>query len=161
MRQQGVTVDERLCNVEDLAARTLGVITKQLERPLVRHRVSLHQDTLGALDHSPTAERPLEAVIFRESPQHDVDRTLDFRGVTVGDVGEDSTLRSFVDEAGVVDREQRNHGAGCFTHDPADVVKRVLRALAQPDERDVGTLLARHLAHLFNVELARDHRVTK
>lgn len=87
-----MAVDNRLGDVENLAAAVLGVVAKKLEGSLVIESVTLHQDALGPLDHGATAECALEAVVFRKPAQHDVDRALDLRRLTVRDVGEDSAL---------------------------------------------------------------------
>ena len=44
-------------------------------------------------------------------------------------------------------------------HDPVDQIERVLRALAEPDERDVGSLPGGHRADVLDLDLARDHLV--
>ncbi len=53
--------------------------------------------------------------------------------------------------------EDRDHGAFRLLHDARDQVERVLGALAQADERDVGHRLGGGGRDLGDLELARDH----
>lgn len=62
-------------------------------------------------------------------------------GVVVGDVGEDPAFRGFVDEVGFACVEEGDDGAGGFVHDVVDHFERVLGALAEGDEGDVGLFL--------------------
>ena len=55
--------------------------------------------------------------------------------------------------------DQDDHRAGRLVHDLLDQVERVLGALAEPDERDVGSLPRGHRADVLDLDLARDHLV--
>ena len=55
--------------------------------------------------------------------------------------------------------DQDDHRAGGLLDDLLDQVERVLGALAEPDERDVGSLPGGHRADVFDLDLARDHLV--
>jgi hypothetical protein len=52
--------------------------------------------------------------------------------------------------------EQDDDGAGGFAHDLVEHVQRVLRALPEADERDVGPLAGGHDADVLHVDLASD-----
>ena len=134
----------------------LRVAAEEIEAVLVGDSVALHEDALGAFDHRAAAEGAFEVVEVRETAQHDVDRALDLRGLTMGDVRENASLRGLAHERGVVGMEQGDHGARRLLDDSRDVVEGVLGALAQADERNIGSLLPGQLAHLFDIELTSD-----
>lgn len=89
--------NDRLCNVDQLLSIVLRVGAEHLERPLLVDRMAGHQDPLRLLDHRPAAERSLEVLILGEALQRDVDRALQFLGVSVDDIGEDAALGRLVD----------------------------------------------------------------
>jgi hypothetical protein len=76
-------------------------------------------------------------------------------------VTEDASLGRFLHEVRIAGVEQGDHRAGGFSHDLVDQVERVLRALPEADERDVGSLPRRHGAHVFHIDLAGDHLVSE
>ena len=53
--------------------------------------------------------------------------------------------------------EQDDDGAGCLLDDLLDHVERVLGALAEPDERDIGPFSRRNRPDVFDLDLASDH----
>jgi hypothetical protein len=57
--------------------------------------------------------------------------------------------------------DQRDHGARRLADDPVDQAQRVVGALAEPDECNVGMLLRRHRADVLDADLARDHLVAE
>ena len=57
--------------------------------------------------------------------------------------------------------EQDDHRAGRLAHDLLDQAQRVLRALAEPDERDVGSLPGGRGSDVRDLDLARDHLVSE
>src|SRR6266496_2187427 len=92
-----MAVDDRLRDVYELAAVVLRVVPEHLEGAVSIDRVPRHQDAFRLLDQRPPAEGALEALVFRETLQGDVDRALQLLGVAVHDVGEDAALRRFPD----------------------------------------------------------------
>ena len=56
-------------------------------------------------------------------------------------------------------REQRDHRAARLVDDLGDQLERMLRAQAEPDERDVRMLSRGHLSDFPDVDLARDDLV--
>ena len=75
------------------------------------------------------------------------------------DVGEDAPLGRLLDEAGIGRVDQRDHRAGRLADDPLDQAEGVIRARAEADERDVGSLPGGDRSDVFDVDLARDHLV--
>ena len=55
--------------------------------------------------------------------------------------------------------DEGDHRAGGLPHDPLDQSERVIGALSEPDQRDVGSLPRGHRTDVFDVDLARDHLV--
>ena len=154
-----MTVDDGGRDVHELPVRRTGLGAQHVERGRLVDRVALHEDSLGALGDGSAPERAFEVVVFREPAQHDVDRALPVRRLAVGDVREDAPLRGLLDERRVGRVEQGDHRARCLVDDLLDQTERVLRALAEPDERDVRTLLRGHGADELDVDLTRDHLV--
>jgi hypothetical protein len=76
----------------------------------------------------------------RRAAKNDVDGALQLVGFAVGDVGEDAALGRLVDEVAVIGLEDRDHRAGCGTHDPFYQVKRMRAALTKPDQSHVGKI---------------------
>ena len=89
------------------------------------------------------AERSLELVVLGEAAQDDVDRALPVLDLGVADVGEDAALGRLLDELRIARVQERDHRARGLVHDPLDQPERVIGALAEPDEGDVGSLPAR------------------
>ena len=71
-----MAVDDRLRDVDDFVAVVLRVVAQHPERPVGIDRVSSHEDSLRLLDDRAASECALEAVVFGETLQRDVDRTL-------------------------------------------------------------------------------------
>ena len=57
--------------------------------------------------------------------------------------------------------EQGDHRAGRLADDPLDQAEGVIRALAEPDERDVGSLAGGHRADVLDLDLPGDHLVSQ
>ena len=123
--------------------------------------VAFHQNAFGALNQSAASECTFEVVVFGEASQHDVDRALPVLDVGVRDVGKDAALGCLPDELRVSSVDQDDYRAGGCSDDLIDQLERVLRALAEPDERDVGSLSCRHGGHVFDLDLAGDHLVSE
>jgi hypothetical protein len=121
--------------------------------------VTLHQDALGALGQRPAPERRFEVVVLGEAAKDDVDRALPVLGVGVADVGEDAALRRLPDELGIARVQKHDHRAGRLAHDLVDQLQRVLGALPETDERDVGPLACGDGTDVGDLDLARDHLV--
>ena len=68
-------------------------------------------------------------------------RTLELLRIGIDDVGEDADLGGVVDEVGIFDVEQRDDRAAAFLDDLADQPERVLGALIEADDRDVGQVI--------------------
>ncbi len=112
-------------------------------------------------DRRAATECSLQALVFGEALQGDVDCALQFVGAAVDDVGEDAALGGFVDVGGIVGVEDRDHGAGGFSDDLRDQFQRVLGARSEPDEGDVGALAGCGRADFLDVDLACDHVVSE
>src|SRR5664279_1004179 len=129
--------------------------------PVFGDRVTLHEDALGAFDLRAATERSLELVKFGEAAQDDVDRALPVLDVVIADLGKHATLGRFFDEAGIGSVQENYDRAGGFADDLVDQLKRMLRALSQTDQRDIGSLAGGDRADVLNVDLTGDHLVTK
>src|SRR5687767_11624186 len=57
--------------------------------------------------------------------------------------------------------EEGDHRAGRFPHDLLDQAERVLRAVAEPDECNVGSFPRRHGTDVLHLDLARDDLMTE
>jgi len=57
--------------------------------------------------------------------------------------------------------EQADHRTGRLADDPLDEPEGAIRAQAEADERDVGSLPSGHCADIFDLDLARDHLVAE
>ena len=57
--------------------------------------------------------------------------------------------------------QEHDHRARRLVHDPVDQIERVLRALPEPDERDIGPLPRGDRADVGDIDLARDHLVAE
>ena len=109
---------------------------------------------------SVTARRPNAPSRFRNSAKRcedDVERALELVRLAVREVGEDTALGRLSDEARILDLEHRDHRARRLLDDPRDQPERILGALADGDERDVGRRVGRHRGDVGDLELARDH----
>jgi hypothetical protein len=137
-----MTFDGGSGDVAELAPVVLGVVAQHLERPVGVDRVAGHQDALRLLDQRPSPESALEALVLAETLERDVDRALQFLRRTVDDVCEDTALCGFVDVRGVAGVEDRDHRTGSLADDLRDQLQRVDRAFAEPDQGNVGMLLA-------------------
>ena len=136
-------------------------LAQHLERARLVEIVALHQDALGTLGQRAAPERSLQVVVLGEAAQHDVDRALPVLDVGVVDVSEDAPLGRLLDELGIAGVDQDDHRAGGLPHDLVDQVERMLRAVTEPDERDVGPLPGGDGAHVLDLDLARDHLVSE
>ena len=121
--------------------------------------MSCHQDALGLFDQGAASEGALEAVVFGEALQGDVDRALELFGAAVDDVGEDSSLGGFVHVGGVLRGQECDHGAGGLADDLGDQLEGVLGVQAETDEGDVRPLAGGDRADLLDLDLAGDHLV--
>ena len=70
-------------------------------------------------------------------------------------------LDASLTKLGIARVEQDDHRAGGLAHDLVDQLERVLGALPEPDERDVGPLPGGHRADVVDLDLARDHLVAQ
>ena len=102
-----------------------------------------------------------EVVVLGKAAQGDVDRRLELVLVGLDDVGEDAALGGFVDEVLVSCVEDEDDRAGGVADDLLDQLERVLGALAEPDERDVGMFLAGQLDDLLDVQFLPDDLVAE
>jgi hypothetical protein len=78
--EQEVTLDDRLGYVDELPSVGLGVVAKQVERPVRGDPVPGHQDALRLFDRRAPAEGTLQILVLREALQRDVDRALELLG---------------------------------------------------------------------------------
>ena len=127
-----MTVDNRLRDVDELAAAVLRVLAQHFERALGARGLARHQDPFRLLDDCAAAERPLQAVVLAEALQGDVDRDRQLVGIIVEDVREDPALRGFVHVRRIFRGQERDHGAGGFPNDLADQVQGVFRRRPSP-----------------------------
>jgi len=74
-------------------------------------------------------------------------------------VGEDAALGGLLDEGGIARVDQHDHGTGGFAHDLVDQFERVVGALAESDQGDVGPLAGGYGTNVFDVDLAHDYLV--
>jgi hypothetical protein len=76
-------------------------------------------------------------------------------------VGEHASLGCLSDEVGIGRVQQHDHGARGFADDLVDQSERVLGALTESEERDVGSFAGGHCADVFDVDFAGDHLVAE
>jgi hypothetical protein len=100
-----VAVDDRLGDVDELAAVVLRVVAQHLERAVAGDRVEGHQDPLRLLDLRAASERPSQAVILSEPLEGDVDRALQLFGGGIDDVGKDTPLGRLANVSGISEIE--------------------------------------------------------
>ena len=156
-----MAVDDGGGEVEEFAVVGPGVLAEQFVGVLLVDCVAFHEDAFGAFDQRAASESAFEVVVFGEASQHDVDRALPVLDVGVGDVGEDAAFGCLRDEFRVSCMDKDDYRAGGFSDDLVDQFECVLRALTEPDERDVGSLSCCHGGHVFDVDLAGDHLVSE
>src|SRR5579872_4838702 len=152
-----MTLDDRCGDIGEFASTVLRVLTQHLEGPVTSESVPRHQDTFRLLDHRPTPEGSLQAVVLRETLQRYIDRALQLFRARVHDVGEHTTLGGLTDIRGIPDGEQRDHRTGRFMDDLPDQVKRVLGGEAKPNKRDIRMLLRGDRRDLPHLNLTCDH----
>ena len=70
-------------------------------------------------------------------------------------------LEVLPDEIGVSCVDQDDHRAGGFSDDLVDQFECVLRAFAEPHERDIGSLSCSHGGHVVDLDFAGDHLVSE
>ena len=154
-------IDDRGREIDQFAVADTRSLAQHIERSALVNRVAFHQDSLGAFDRGATSERPLEIVVLGEPSQHDVNRALPILDVVVRDVSEHAPLGGFLDEPRIWGVQQDNHRASGFMHDLVDQVERVLGALAQADQRNVGSLPGGDRADVRYINLSSDHLMAK
>src|SRR5204863_1195926 len=71
--QEEVTLDDGICDVDELAPVVLRVVAEHLECVVGVDRMARHEDALRLLDCRPSAEGALEALVLAEALQRDVD----------------------------------------------------------------------------------------
>ena len=64
-----MALDDRFCDVDELAAVVLRVGPEHLEGPSPVDAVACHQDALRLLDRGPAPERALQVVVLGEALQ--------------------------------------------------------------------------------------------
>jgi hypothetical protein len=79
----------------------------------------------------------------------------------VSDVGEYAAHRRLLDELRVRLVDQDDHRTGRLLHDLLDQAERVIGALAEAHQRDVGARPSRDRADVVNVDLPGDHLVAE
>lgn len=159
--QQGMTVQERLRDVDNTPIRAPRLVAEEREGCILANPLALHQDSLGSLDERAAAERPLEALILGKAAKHDLDHVLPGRRIVVDDIGEYAELRRFSHEIVVGDRENCNHRAGRFLDDAVDQLEGVRNVVSYADERDIGLNTVREVSDVFTFDLAGDDFVTE
>src|SRR6185437_6554952 len=159
--EESAAVDDGVCDVGELAVAVAGVCAEEVEGCAFVEVVAFHEDAFGALDQCAACECAFEVLELCEAAQDDVEGALQLLGFAVGDVGEDAAFGGLVDEVAVVGLEDRDHGAGCLADDLVDQVERVLAALAQADQRNVGPLTGGERGHVCDVDRAGDHLVAE
>ena len=137
------------------------MVPEHFEGAVSVDRVPRHQDAFRLLDHRPPPEGALEALVFRETLQGDVDRALELGSVAVHDVGEDAALRRFPDVRGILGMQQCDHRASGFTDDLRDQLEGVLRAQPETDECYIRPLPLGGGSNFLDVDLASDHLVAE
>ena len=156
-----MSVDDRGREIHELAVIDTRLLAQHVKRRLLVDPVALHQDALGPLDQRAAPEGSLQIVILGEAAQHDVDRALPVIDVLVVDMREHTPLGRLVDEPRIRLVKQHDHRASRLAHDLVDQRKRVLRALPEPHERDIGPLPDSRRAHVLHFDLTRDHLVSE
>jgi hypothetical protein len=96
-----VAFDDCGGDVAEFASVVLGVVAEHLEGAVGVDRVAGHEDAFGLFDQCAASEGSLQALVFGETLEGDVDGALQFFGGAVDDVGEDAAFCGFVDVGGV------------------------------------------------------------
>ena len=148
-----MAVDDSGGEVDELAVVNARARTQHLKRGIFVDRMTLHQDPLGTFDQRSPAERSLKFVIFGEATQDDVDRALPVLNIVIGHVGKHSPFGGFPEEAWIRGVQERDHGARRFADDLVDQLQRVLGAITQPYERDVGSFPVGHGTDVLDFDL--------
>ena len=155
-----MAVHDCLCDVDQLTAVALRVVSQHLEGPVGVECVSRHQDAFRLLDQGPSAESALKALVLREPLQGDVDRALQFVGVAVDDVGKDAALCRFPHIRRVFADSRAITG-----HDASRTISVISSSacseLRPRPTRATSGRLARRGTHFLDVDLAGYHVVTK
>ena len=73
LRQQRVSVDDRLRDVDELPIAVACVRAEQFEGLILFDRVAFHQDPLRTFGEGAPTESSLEIVVFREAQENDLD----------------------------------------------------------------------------------------
>jgi hypothetical protein len=76
-------------------------------------------------------------------------------------VSERSSFRGFFDKRRIGGVQQDDHGAGGLPHDPIDQIQRMLGAVSESDESDIGPFASRHRSDVLNVDLTGDDLVAE
>jgi len=92
-----MALDDGGGDVGEFVSGVLGVVAEHRECLVGVDRVLVHQDALCLFDHGAASEGSLQAVVFGEALQRDVDRALQLFGGGVDDVGEDAAFGGFAD----------------------------------------------------------------
>jgi hypothetical protein len=95
----------------------------------------------------------------REASQDDLDRILPLLRLAAGDVGEDAAPCRLDHEFRIRRMQERDNRAGRFVDDLLDQLERMLRALAETDERDIRLLARGYRSDLADLDLRSDHLV--
>jgi len=156
-----VAVDDRRGEVDQPAVVGPGAFAQHLKRRLFADGVALHQDSLRALDHGAPAEGTLQVVIFGEAAQDDVDRARPILDLVLGEVGEDAPLGGLSDELWVRSMQQDDHRACGGADDLVDELERVLRAVAESDQRDIGSFPRGQGTDVLGIHIPRDDLVAE
>ncbi len=82
--------DDCLGDVDEFVAIVLGAVAEHRERLVGVDPAAGHQDAFCLLDQRSPSECALQAVVLGEALKGDLDRALQFFGIGVDDVGEDS-----------------------------------------------------------------------
>ena len=145
---------DRLRHIDQLPTGPSGSTPQHVEGSSFVDRVPLHEDPLCPFGHRSPGERPLQVVVLGEPSKHDVHRALQLAWVLdPGEVGEDASLGRFPDEAGVLDIQDGDHGAGRLVNDLVDHVQSVRGAFAHDDDGNVGPFGHRHRADPLEIRL--------
>jgi hypothetical protein len=160
-RKEKVTLLDDRSDIAQLASTVPGLPAQHLEGLAVVDAMTFHQDSLGALDLGPAAERAFEASEIREAVEDDLDRVSKLVRLIAGDVAEDPAPGSFRDEVGVVPVEDGDDGTGGLVNDPRDQLKGVLGAVGEADKGHVRLVPASEFADLLDRNISPDHYVTE
>lgn len=156
-----MTVDHSAGDIDELLAIATRVVPQHGERLPLVHLVALHEDALRAFGLRATSEGALEIVELGESPEGDVERTLQLLGRAVHDVREHPALGGLLEEFCIVTVEYRYHGALGLPDNALDQLQRMCAAAAEAHERDVGAFARGESADVDHLGRARDDSVAE